>query len=52
MVVDRVEIWPTMVVDMPIGLKHVDSEVCWCDPVVVTNEQGQEVLVHKQVTWN
>jgi hypothetical protein len=53
MIVDRVEIWPeAVVVEMPVGLKHIDSEVCWCDPVGMTNEHGQEVLVHKQVTWN
>ena len=37
---------------LPLGLKHVDSDLCWCDPVVETNEDGAEVILHNQVTWN
>jgi hypothetical protein len=39
-------------VEMPIGLRHVDSKICWCDPIVNVDESGQEVLLHQQVTWN
>jgi hypothetical protein len=37
---------------LPIGLNHVDSDFCWCDPVVEVDEYGKEVALHKQVTWN
>lgn len=39
-------------VEMPIGLNHVDSDFCWCDPLVEINEDGEETVLHKQVTWN
>jgi hypothetical protein len=39
-------------VEMPVGLNHLDSEVCWCDPVIETDEDGDDVVVHRQVTWN
>jgi len=26
---------PTLVpVEMPVGLTHLDSDLCWCDPIV------------------
>ena len=37
---------------LPIGLNHLDSDFCWCDPVVEVDEYGKEVALHKQVTWN
>lgn len=53
MEVEQIGTWPAIVaVNMPVGLKHVDSDGCWCDPVVLTDEHGQDILVHKQVTWN
>jgi hypothetical protein len=33
-------------------LAHVKSELCWCDPIVEIDEYGQEVLVHREVTWH
>jgi hypothetical protein len=42
----------------PIGtevanqLAHVESELCWCDPIVETDEYGQKVVMHKDVTWH
>jgi hypothetical protein len=42
----------------PIGrevanqLAHVESELCWCDPIVETDEYGQKVVMHKEVTWH
>ncbi len=39
-------------VKMPIGLSHVDSDFCWCDPIVELDESGQGVVVHREVTWN
>ena len=35
-----------------VELKHVDSQFCWCEPVVDVDDDGDEVLVHRQVTWN
>jgi len=37
---------------LPIGLNHLDSDFCWCDPVVEVDVYGKEVVLHKQVTWN
>ncbi len=39
-------------VQMPVGLKHLESAICWCDPVIELGEHGQEELLHRQVTWN
>jgi hypothetical protein len=39
-------------VGMPIGLTHLDSEFCWCEPIVETDESGEEVVIHRQVSWN
>jgi hypothetical protein len=39
-------------VEMPIGLNHLDSDFCWCDPIIQVDENGQEVVLHRQVTWN
>jgi len=32
--------------------KHVDSQFCWCAPVIELDDDGEEVLVHRQVAWN
>ena len=39
-------------VEMPVGLTHLDSDLCWCDPIVEADENGEHVLLHRQVTWN
>lgn len=39
-------------VEMPIGLTHIDSGFCWCDPVAEVDDNGQQVVVHREVTWN
>jgi len=39
-------------VEMSIGLSHLDSDFCWCDPLVEVDENGQEVVLHRRVTWN
>jgi hypothetical protein len=45
--------YPALVpVEMPVGLTHLDSDLCWCDPIVEANEDGEHVLLHRQVTWN
>jgi hypothetical protein len=38
---------------LPVGLSHVDSDSCWCDPIVeVDDTDGEEIILHRQVTWN
>jgi hypothetical protein len=39
---------------MPVAkqLTHIDSELCWCDPIVEFDENGDESVIHKEVTWN
>lgn len=39
-------------VKMPVGLNHLDSDFCWCDPVIEVDENGKEAVLHRQVTWN
>jgi hypothetical protein len=31
---------------------HIDSDWCWCDPIIEFNEDGQLLVIHKEVTWN
>ena len=33
-------------------LAHVESEFCWCNPIVEIDEHGQKVVVHIEVTWH
>ena len=35
-------------VEMPVGLTHLDSDLCWCDPIVEVDENGRHVLLHRQ----
>ena len=39
-------------VDLPIGLNHLDSDFCWCDPIIEVDENGREFVLHRHVTWN
>lgn len=41
-----------MPVEMPVGLKHFNSEFCWCEPLIELDDDDHEVIVHKEVTWN
>jgi len=43
---------PTSPAPMPVGLIHVDSNVCWCEPVIETDGLGEEVVLHRHITWN
>jgi hypothetical protein len=53
MLLDRTWIGPVVAtVEMPIGLTHIDSSFCWCDPIVEEDEAGQEVVLHRGVSWN
>ena len=33
-------------------LAHVESQFCWCDPVVEIDEYGQKIVVHIEMTWH
>ena len=46
-------LFPAIVpVEMPVGLNHLDSDLCWCDPIIEVDEIGEEVVLHRQVCWN
>ena len=38
--------------ELPIGLEHLDSNLCWCDPITELDDNGQEIVLHRQVIWN
>jgi hypothetical protein len=53
MFIERTWIGPIVAaVEMPVGLIHIDSDVCWCDPNIDVDENGQETLFHREVMWN
>lgn len=33
-------------------LPHIDSDWCWCDPTVEFNGDGDQLVLHKEVTWH
>ncbi len=35
-----------------IQLAHINSELCWCDPILEFDEDGNQSLTHNEVTWN
>jgi hypothetical protein len=37
---------------VPKQRTHIDSELFWCDPIVEFDENGDESVIHKEVTWN
>ena len=38
--------------ERPVGFEHLDSNFGWCDPIVELDDNGQEIVLHRQVTWN
>jgi len=48
----RMAISAAVAVEMPIGLNHLDTDFCWCDPIVEIDDNGREIVLHRQVTWN
>ncbi len=34
------------------SLAHLDSELCWCEPIIEVDENGNDVVIHSEVTWN
>jgi hypothetical protein len=43
---------PVVSVEMPVGLSHLDSDLCWCEPIIEVDENGHEAVLHRHVTWN
>jgi len=41
-----------IVVEVTNELLHIDSELCWCDPIIEVDQDGKAVVIHKEVTWN
>lgn len=39
-------------VRLPVGMVHLDSAFCWCDPLVEVDDEGNEVVLHRQVVWH
>jgi hypothetical protein len=37
---------------IPNPLPHIDANWCWCDPIVELNEDGDEIVIHKEIMWN
>ena len=33
-------------------LAHIASELCWCDPNIEVDENGDDVVIHRKVIWN
>jgi hypothetical protein len=33
-------------------LTHIDSDLCWCNPIVECDRDGRQCVIHKEVTWN
>ncbi|MBI2359884.1 MAG: hypothetical protein HYV04_13480 [Deltaproteobacteria bacterium] len=53
MFLDRTWFVPgTESVKTPLGLRHIESELCWCDPVIEVDQSGRETVLHMEVTWN
>jgi len=48
----RMAISAAVAVEMPIGLNHLDTDFCWCDPIVEIDDNGRKIVLHRQVTWN
>ena len=35
-----------------VQLSHIDSELCWCEPIIDFDEIGHRSVIHNEVTWN
>jgi hypothetical protein len=42
----------TVPVELPLWLKSLESDFCWSDPITEVDENGDEVVLHRQATWN
>lgn len=39
-------------VQPPVWLQHTHDEFCWCDPVVESDDDGEQTVIHREVIWN
>lgn len=39
-------------IEVASQLAHINSDQCWCDPMVEVDESGREVVIHREVTWH
>jgi hypothetical protein len=39
-------------VQLPFGMRHIDSSFCWCDPLLELDDDGKPTVLHRHVTWN
>jgi hypothetical protein len=39
-------------VQPPAWLQHTHDEFCWCDPLVESDDDGEETVIHREVIWN
>ncbi len=53
MIENWLALWPQTTPDKTsTGLDHADSVLCWCDPIIEMDKDGQELVFHREVTWN
>ena len=38
--------------NISLPLPHIHSVWCWCDPTIDLKEDGDQFVIHKEVTWN
>jgi len=38
--------------EVPVGLEHLDTDLCWCNPTIELDDENQKVVLHRRVTWN
>ena len=31
---------------------HIESELCWCEPIIRVDENDNDVVIHRAVIWN
>jgi hypothetical protein len=53
MFINQLPIWRELtLMKVAHQLTHINSDLCWCDPIVEIDESGCDVMVHREVTWN
>lgn len=42
-------VWPESAwMYVSVQTTHIDSDLCWCDPIVDVDENGQQLVIHKE----
>ena len=53
MIIDQLLLWRDLAsMEVANQLTHINSDLCWCDPIIEIDENEREVVIHKEVTWN